>query len=353
MNRTLRVFLVLLAAACVCGCAVKAKKRHTGPAPDVIETPGDAGKDDLDIDRDTQPDGDTVGNEGPSQGDTDADEALPMDTDFLNWRIVIDQVPQRARIEEALTRTMTIKLENTLERLLTGQVVIDAPLGVRIVPGTTIGWRLRAGRSADIPAQIMLPEGISLGRVTLPVQVNVLGQAYRSTQLDLYKWLDVRVIGSFPLDAAAGTVYPPEKKVDFERGCKWKDTAYAWRGLPLKALHPDGMIDFAEIYGEKVSGCAYAVLNLHAEAAVGVVLTFACDSPSTVWLDGGQVLNAPGPIEQAKPVELMLNKGANTLLFKCLAADTGWAFTMSVAGKQGALPPGVRFDLVLRQADAE
>jgi hypothetical protein len=221
-----------------------------------------------------------------------------------------------------------------------------------LVPGTTIGWRLRGGRVAEIPAQLTLVEGVPLGRITLPVTITVLGEAYRSGRLDVYKWLDVRVIGPFPdgADGGAATAYPPEKKVDFQRGCKWDDVQFAWQPLPVEALQPDGMVDFAQIFGESAKGSAYAALNLHAGAATGVLLAFACDSPSTVWLNNAEVLNAPEPLDEERAVEITLKKGRNTLLVKCRSGEKGWACILNVAGKQGELPPGVKFDIVLKQS---
>jgi hypothetical protein len=340
MNRVCQIFGVLFAAALVVGCGLKAKERHGGPEPEVVEAPEETDPDPLDIDN------------GTDTGTAEEAAALPMETDFLEWEVVVDEAPRPARIGDAITRTLTFKLNNTLERLLTGRIIIDAPPGVLLAPGTTIGWRMRGGRAAEIPAQLTLVEGAPLGRLTLPVTITVLGEEYRSTRLALYKWIDVRVIGPFPEEAEGGsaTAYPPEKKVDFKRGCKWEGVRLAWRPLPIEALHPDGMIDFTEILGDSAKGCAYAALNLYAEAATGVVLAFACDSPSTVWLNGRQVLSAPEPLDEEMAVEVTLKKGRNTLLVKCRSGEKGWACILNVAGKQGELPPGVTFDLVLRQS---
>ncbi len=343
MKRVSYIPGVLLAAALAAGCGLKAKERHTGPEPEVVEAPEEGDAEGLDIDN------------GADTGPAEEAAALPMDTDFLEWEVSVDPAPQPAKAGGEITRTLTFKLTNTLEQLLTGRIIVDAPSGVLLVPGTTIGWRLRGGRAAEIPAQLTLVEGVPLGRVTLPVRITVLGEAYRSGRLDVYKWLDVRVIGPFPdgADGGGATAYPPEKKVDFQRGCKWNGARFAWQPLPVEALQPDGMVDFAQIFGESAKGSAYAALNLYAEAATGVLLAFACDSPSTVWLNKAEVLDAPEPLDEERAVEITLKKGRNTLLVKCRSGEKGWACILNVAGKQGELPPGVKFDLVLKQSVEE
>lgn len=338
MKRVFYILSVLFAAALLFGCGLKARERHDGPEPEIVEEPEETGDEPLDIDA------------GANGETAKEEEALRMDTDFLEWAVVVDEAPQPGRVEDRLARTLTFKLTNTLERLLTGRIIIDAPPGVLLVPGTTIGWRLRGGRCAEMPARVTIVEGAPLGRITLPVTITVFGREYRSMRLDLYKWLDVRVIGPFPDGGDDGptVAYPPEKEVDFEHGCTWDGEAFAWRGVPVEALHPDGMVDFAEVYGDSSTGCAYAALNVYAKAATGVVLAFACDSPSTVWLNGTQVMNAPEPLVEEATIEVTLKKGRNTLLVKCCAGEKGWAFILNVAGKQGGLPSGVKFDLVLR-----
>jgi len=340
MNRVFLVVSVVLGVALVCGCGLKTRDRHHGPEPEAVEVPEEDDSDDLDIENGIETD--AVEQEAP----------LPMETEFLVWDVHVDETPHPGRIRDALTRTLKFTFDNTLDRLLTGQIVIEAPPGVSLVPGKTVGWRLRGGRSAEIPVQLVIIEGAPLGRVTLPVTITVLGETYRSRQLELYKWLDVRCIGPFPAGADGGfsTAYPPEDGVDFDRACQWEGTEFVWRRLPLEGLHPDGMVDFNEIFGEGAEGCAYAALGVHAEAATGVMLAFACDSPSTVWLDEQQVINAPEPLEEEAIVEVLLEKGRNTLLVKCCAAEDGWAFVLGVVGKQRELPSGVAFDLVLRQA---
>ena len=342
MKRMYHYTSIVIVLALAFGCGLKGKDRHRGPAPETVAPPEESGEDTLDIDA------------GPGEAEAAQDEPLPMETDFLEWAIVVDEAPHAARIEDALTRTLTFKLTNALERLLTGQIIIDAPIGTVVVPGKTLGWRVRGGRSAAIPAQLSIIEGAPLGRVTLPVQVLVLGQPYRNTQLELVKWLDMRMAGPLPLDEEAGleTPYPPEQKVNFKRGFKYDGQAFAWESLPFEALQPDGMVDFAAVYPAPAKGCAYAALNLYADAATGVVLAFNCDSPSAVFLGRQRVLTAPEALEEDVLVEVTLSKGANTLLVKCCAGEKGWAFVLNIAGKHSPLPPGVRFDVVLRQAPA-
>jgi hypothetical protein len=341
MSKAFFILIAVIAVALVVGCGLKGRERHEEPEPARVETPEDSGEDSLDIDAKAQA--------------AEAEETLPMGTEFLEWGVAVDESPRPARIEDRLTRTLTFTLTNTLERLLTGQIVIEAPQGVLLVPGPTIGWRVRGGRSARFSAQLTIIEGAPLGRVTLPVAITVLNEQYASGELDVVKWLDVRVIGPFPaVDRdALGAVYPPEEKVDFDRGCSWEDETLAWRPLPVEALHPDGMVDMSEVFGMSRKGCAYAALNVYAKAATGVVIAFACDSPSAVWLDGEPVLKAPEPLREESAVEVTLKRGRNTLLVKCCAGETGWAFILNVVGKQGELPAGVRFDVVLRASLAQ
>jgi hypothetical protein len=334
MKRAFDIVALALVVLLIGGCSLKGRKTMDGPEPTVVETP------------DEKPD------EALTDIDTGAEERtpLPMDTEFLEYGVTVAGQPARQRIDDRLTGTVRFTLTNTLERLLTGQILIEAPQGVALVPGGTIGWRLREARTAEIPVQVSITEGTPLGKISLPVTINVLGQEYRRVRLNVYKWLDVRVIGPFPLDeeSGAGASYPPEKHVDFERGAKWEGRTYEWLDLPLDALHPDGMVDFSEIYGEQASGSAYAVLNVYAESATGVVVAFACDSPSTIWLNRRRALDAPEPLAEESLVEVTLRKGANRLLVQCTKGDGGWAFILNVVGKQGPLPPGVMFDMDLR-----
>jgi hypothetical protein len=337
MVRAIHILSVLLAVALVVGCGLKPRERRNEPNPEVVQAPEKTEENGLDIDVEIS-------------GKTTEAEPLPMDTEFLEWAVALDETPRPAGLGEPLEGTATFTLKNTLERLLTGQIVLEAPPSVSLVPGTTIGWRLRGGRTADIPARVMIHEGMPLGRVSMPMTITVLGQPYRSGRLDVVKWLDVRTIGPFRGGEGTGltTVYPPEKKVDFDRGCTWEGAEFAWQRLPLEALHPDGMVDFEEIYGAQEGACAYAALNVYADGATGIVLAFACDSPSTVWLDGRQVLTTSQAIEQERLVEVTLQRGRNMLLIKCCAGEKGWAFILNVVGKQGELPPGVKFDITLR-----
>ncbi|MBN1917143.1 MAG: hypothetical protein JW889_04460 [Verrucomicrobia bacterium] len=328
------IVALALVVLLVGGCGLKERRPIEGQDATAVETPDEKPDEALtDID-----------------AGTEASEPLPMDTEFIEYDVAVANHAAPQRIDDRLTRTLRFTLTNTLDRLLTGQIVVDAPQGVSLVPGRTIGWRLRASRTAEIPVQVSITDGAPLGTVTLPVTIMVLGQEYRRFRLDVVKWLDVRVIGPFPPDepSDASAPYPPEKKVDLERGAEWRGQEYEWREVPRDALHPDGMIDFAEIYDEQADGTAYAVLNVYAEAAVGVVVAFACDSPSTVWLNTRQMLDAPEPLAEESLVEMTLHKGANRLLVKCSKGDGGWAFILNVVGKQGQLPEGVKFDLGLR-----
>ncbi len=328
---------VLLAVGVVAGCGLKKREPRDAREPTVVEEPGDDGDQPLDIEAEID----------AASGEAEA--ALPMESEFLDWRAVVDEAPQPGRTTDRLTRTVTFELTNTLDRLLTGQIVVEAPHGVSLVPGETIGWRVRGGRSAAIPARVTIVEGAPLGRVTLPVAITVQGQEYRAGRLELWKWLDVRTIGPFPVGAGnLGVACPPEKEVDFDKGCEWQGTKFAWRRLPLKALQPDGLIAFRPLYGDAATGCAYAAMHLHAEAAAGVLLAFRCESPSVVWLNGKQVVNAPARRAKESTTEVTLKRGTNTILVKCCRADERWAFVLNLAGKYGDLPPGVRFDLVLR-----
>lgn len=341
MNRVAHILIVLIVVVAVvgavAGCGLKRREPRDAREPTVIEEPEENGEEPLDIEAETGPASD------------EAETPLPMGTEFLDWRVSVDEAPQPGRTTGRLTRTVTFELTNTLEQVLTGQIVVEAPQGVSLVPGETIGWRVRGGRSAAIPARVTIVEGAPLGRVTLPVTITVQGQEYRAGRLELWKWLDVRTIGPFPVDEGGlGTAYPPEKRVDFDKGCEWEGTRFEWRRQPLNALQPDAMVDFHQLLGDGATGCAYAAMHLHAEAAAGVVLAFRCDSPSVVWLNGREVLKAPRRQEQESTSEVMLKRGTNTILVKCCRVDERWAFVLNVVGKYGELPPGVRFDLVLR-----
>jgi hypothetical protein len=328
------VALVAVAATGCCGLKPRTHGDTTEPAP--VVHPADEGEGVPDIDQ--RADGEAVEQEAP----------LPMDTEFIEWDVEVDSAPKPGRIADLVARKVTFRLTNTLDRLLTGQIVLEPPRGVSVLPGTTIGWRLRAEREAEIPAHITILEGAPLGRVEVPLTINVRGQEYRRARLELYKWFDVRIVGPFPPGAGAGAAYPPDEKVDFDRAYEWHGVTYAWRALPIDALQPDCMIDFQQIFGESAAGTAYAALRVRAEAVTGVVLAFACDGPSVVSLNGQTVLNAPEPLNQEKAVEVTLRKGPNTLLVKCTRGDGGWACTLNVLGKLGELPSGVTFDLVLR-----
>jgi len=334
MKRASDIVALAMVVLLIGGCGLKERKPIEGREPTAVETPGEKPDEALtDID---------AGTKEP--------EPLPMDTEFLEYDVAVTGPVAPQRIDDRLTRTLRFTLANTLDRPLTGQIVIEPPQGVSVVPGRTIGWRLREGRTAEIPVQVSITEGAPLGKVSLPVTVNVLGQEYRRFRLDLYKWLDIRVIGPFPLDEESGArlSYPPERRIDLDRGAEWQGHSYEWLALPFDALHPDGMINFAEIYGADKTGSAYAVLGIYAEAATGVVVAFACDSPSTVWLNKREVLDAPKPLAEESLVEVTLRRGLNWLLVKCSKGDGGWAFILNVVGKRGALPSGVTFDLDLR-----
>jgi len=337
MNRVAHIIAVLLAVGIAVGCGLKKREPRDAREPTVVEEPVGDGEQPLDIEAEID----------AAPGEAEA--PLPMESEFLDWRVTVDEAPHPGRTTGRLTRTVTFDLTNTLERLLTGQIVVEAPPGVSLVPGETIGWRLRGGRSAAIPARVTIVEGARLGRVTLPITITVQGEEYRAGRLELWKWLDVRTIGPFPVEAGnLGVACPPEKEVDFDTGCEWQGTEFGWRRLPLKALQPDGLIDFRQLYGDAATGCAYAAMHLHAEAAAGVVVAFRCESPSVVWLNGKQVVNAPVRRTKESMTEVTLKRGANTILVKCCRADERWAFVLNVVAKYGDLPPGVRFDLVLR-----
>jgi hypothetical protein len=323
------------------GCGLKTREPRDAREPTVVEEPVDDGEEPLDIEAEIKAASDAAPDEGEAP--------LPMESEFLKWNAAVDEAPQPGRITGGLTRTVTFELTNTLDRLLTGQIVVAAPHGVSLVPGETIGWRLRGGRSASIPARVTIVEGAPLGQVTLPITITVHGQDYRTGRLELWKWLDMRTIGPFPVEASdLGVACPPENEVDFDAGCEWRGTKFAWRLLPLKALQPDGLIDFRRLYGDAATGCAYAAVHLHAEAAAGVVLAFRCESPSVVWLNNERVINAPARRADESTTEVTLKRGTNTILVKCCRANERWAFVLNVAGKYGELPPGVRFNLVLR-----
>lgn len=328
------VALAIVSVALSGGCGIKPRTHEETPQPVGVENPTADGEATPDIDKQTD--------------ETEQEVPLPMDTEFIEWAVDVDERPQPGRIDDRISRKLTFRLTNTLDRLLTGQIVLDLPQGVSVVHGETIGWRLRGKREVALRTDIAIVQGAPLGLVEVPLTINVLGEEYRRGRLYLYKWLDVRIVGPFPPAGGPDASYPPDEKVDFDRPYEWKGGTYTWRPVPINALQPDGMIDFQQILGASATGTAYAALHLNAEAATGVVLAFTCDSPGRVLLNGRVVLDAPKPLEQEKAVEVVLQKGRNTLLVRCARGKSGWACRLNVVGKLGELPPGVTFDLVLR-----
>ncbi|NQT88869.1 ThuA domain-containing protein, partial [bacterium] len=150
----------------------------------------------------------------------------------------------------------------------------------------------------------------------------------------LFIWWVAGPISGDP-DEVRRKVFPPEKKVDIERGFDVDGAHYAWR---MAIANEDGILDLVEVFDSQANCAIYMYGEALVEKEQDVELRFGSDDGFVAWLNGAEVSRFDGHralrpgSEKAK---VRLKAGANQILMKIDQKNGDWAGCAQIVGLDG------------------
>ena len=147
------------------------------------------------------------------------------------------------------------------------------------------------------------------------------------------------ILGAFDNEAGKGflTVFPPEKKIEFDRPVDGPLVPLRWRELPR--MTDLGGVPLGGALWPSEASVAYLASWVHADAAVDARLRITTGDATRAWLNGGLVLSEEridaGDLDNLV-VPVRLQPGWNQLLIKSAQKSGGWWVQARLTDPDGA-----------------
>ena len=147
-----------------------------------------------------------------------------------------------------------------------------------------------------------------------------------------------KVIGPFGGDGADSfnTVFPPERRIDFDVRYTGSIGQVDWRTCPADAT---GYIDFLDHLSPTDWVCAYAYCKVVSPEARSAQIRLGTNDTATLWFNGEKVLSknierSAAPDSDIVPVRL--REGENTILIKVCNTEFNWGLYLRISDDDGA-----------------
>jgi hypothetical protein len=140
-----------------------------------------------------------------------------------------------------------------------------------------------------------------------------------------------------------GTVFPPEKEIDFNAAYTGSTGRVRWQTASVDAT---GYLDFRKHLSPSDWVCAYACCKIVSPKAGPAQIRLGTNDTATVWLNGEKILSKN--IERsAAPdsdiISVRLAKGENTVLIKVCNTERSWGLYLRITDDRGDPLKGLKF----------